>query len=401
MLQYRGTTEAGRRDVGRGLRFAQDAFEWTREAVDRFVLTVDERAGDLIELTRITTDGSFTLSTDSGDPPALRFDGGLDIDLGDAISIDLPAWLGGTYTADHLIGLVDMDAHGVMDGDQLLVTGDLAVLGGILTLDSTTELDWDRGQVSISGDLDILDGFITTTSGFKVGGNLDFMLSGGASVSIPNGSPWFAGATLGSGQYMVSYTNDLNLSNDFVAGWGSFGPVDLGIRFWLNGNVDLLGAQEIDSLAQEQSASPAGPMVSLSAAAAPLSVETLGDVQPLNATPQSESFAIDAGTNWALFLAEWDNATPGVTMSLQTPDGTFDEAAIDADPNMQIVTELGSDHRRAIRVDTPQAGTWTVTVDDTANLGTVDIMAMVDALLPTMSITGANGGELRSPVEID
>ena len=321
------------------------------------------------------------LVVDTGDPPMLRLDGGLSINLGDNIAIDLPAWLGGPITADHLIELVNMDANGVIDRNHLAVDGQLKLLGDLVTVTGGAELDWQKGQFDVSGALDIADGFVTATGSVSVGSRLDLVARGDAVVSIPNAVPWIGGTQIGSGHFLHQFVNDLNNSNDFVAGWGSIGPLQLGLRAWFDGRWDILGAREINSLQQQGEGS-----------------DGEGEGESL----ASESYSVAAATDWVLFAAEWENASTTAAFTLKTPSGqVLSQADIEADPSMEIVAELTNTRRKAVLVNGPDPGIWTVTLSDTTDLGAVDVGALISDPVPSVAVVGASGGLLREPVQIE
>ena len=222
--------------------------------------------------------------------------------------------------------------------------------------------------------MDLLDGFITTTSTARLGANLDLFMQGGADVSIPNFVPWIGGTPLVGGQFLLNYVNDLDLSNDFVAGWGTLGGKAFGLRVRLDGNWDFLGAKEI------------------AAYTPPAEGE---------AAPYGQSYLIGPETDWTMFFVEWENASPGVELELETPGGVvLNEDDIAAAPSMTMVTELSNDQRKVVRVDLPEAGLWRVGVTDTTDLGTVDTTAMASQDLPSIGVTSVSSGLLREPVDV-
>ncbi|HUT09612.1 MAG TPA: hypothetical protein VMY42_03885 [Thermoguttaceae bacterium] len=385
LLKRRDTTEAARQLVGRALRaidWGKALFKWTVDATGKLVLELGERAHDLCELTTIKVDPHFSLTVDGGQPPMLRFDGGLSIDLGDAINIDLPSWLGGSFTANRLVELVGMDFGGVMDRDHLEVHGQLALLGSLLTVNGTAQLDWRRGELSVGGTLDVLDGFITASNTLRVGAALDLAVQGAAAISIPDAVPWIGGTQIASGQFLLNFVNNLDNSDDFVAAWGSIGRLELGLQVWFDGRrPNLLGAREIDALQQQ------------GAPGVPLPAD--------EGTSYSESYVIPPGTDWTLFVAEWEDASASAALELQLPSGTvLSETDIEADPSMTIVAELTNDRRKAVRVDAPEAGTWLVTLSDATDLGAADLAAMVQDSMPSVAVVGVSDGLLREPVQI-
>ena len=389
MLMHRGTTEAGRRLIGQALRMVEYAGEWTLVAADRFRLTLQEGVHSLYEAMGLTVHSSFNLSVDGGSPPMLAFDGALGLDLGGPAIINMPSWLGGTFTGDHLIDMVNLDLVGAMDRDRLSVTGELSVLGGLLDATGAAELDWLKGELAVNGTTSIANGFITLDGSLVVRGDLNVLMGGGATVTIPPEVPWFGGIQIADGNFLVNYVPDLDMSNDFLAGWGSIGNLPaLGLRVWFDGRWEIMGAREIGELESPGESEPAGaPAMAFNAT---------------SAAPYGETYTIEPGTDWTLFFVEWDNASPTAQITLQTPSGpVLTEVEIEADPTMALVGELCDDRRKAVRVDTPAAGDWTVTLVDATGLGTVDITALVVDTAPSVAVVSATGGQRRQPVRID
>jgi pimeloyl-ACP methyl ester carboxylesterase len=378
LLVYRSTTEGARQTLGHALRGAEFVGR-AADAYGRFVLNLHTQARELYRQLTITVAPDFDLRVEQD---ALRLDGGLSMNLGKDVHIILPSWLGGSFTADSLVDLVELDTHGVLDGDSLRVNGQLALLGDLVELNGSARLDWGRGELTVTGDIDILDGFVTANGGATIDANGHFVLRGEAEIQIPKNAPVpFKGKTISGGQFLLNYVADLNPSTDFVAAWGNVGRLQLGLQVWFDGNVKILGGNEIKRL--ESGLAGEGEI-------------------PLQEPSYGEWYEIPSDKDWALFSIEWENASSEVGFRLQTPSGQIlDAADIAADPSMQIVPELTDDYRTVIRVDSPQAGAWQVILDDTTGRGAVETMVLVFVPPPEASIQSVRGGLLREPVEIE
>ena len=78
-------------------------------------------------------------------------------------------------------------------------------------------------------------------------------MSGIAKVGIPKSVPMFGGAQIASGNYMLEFSNDGNLSNDFAAGWGTVHVRKLGVELsfvlgfkgYFDGRFERIGAKNI------------------------------------------------------------------------------------------------------------------------------------------------------------
>ena len=158
--------------------------------------------------------------------------------------------------------------------------------------------------------------------------------------------------------------------------------------------MDPLGAEEIasQSVSSSQLVAP-----SLGA-----SNSSTSETQALNASAPEDQYEIDLGTAWVIFTSDWDNETPGAELVLVTPGGvTLTEADIEADPNMAMVNDLITDRRRAVMVTGPEAGVWTVRLENAEAAGEVRFMALRDVAGAAVSITSTSGGLLGTPVRID
>jgi hypothetical protein len=379
-LLRRDTTEAARASIGTILHLLVDAGQWTITAANQFRLAAIERSHDLYEAFHPAVTNSFALSIDNGTPPAIRFDGSLGFDLGSNLSINLPSWLGGPITADHLLRLGQLDTSGAIDRNGLRASGNFSLLGGLATIGGSSELNWRQADLSVSGNIGLLKGFISATATTKVGADLSLTAGGGATVNIPTGVPIWGGAHLTGGEFLLKYTNNATLSDDFVAGWGLLGPIKIGLRAWLNGDWDFLNGKEIAALQR-----PARSGAATTAAAA----------------SGAPSFFVDPGTNWLLLSAEWENASPSAAVELTAPDGTvLTEDDIVANPQIEIVPEVSTPQRRVVRVDLPSQGEWELSLVDSLGLGSVNYSAMVDVPPLTLDFASASGGSRRSDVSM-
>ena len=392
-LMFRGTTEANRELIGTALRTvkfgiegAEALFEWTVDAVGDFVLKLGSQAHDFYQFVQITVDPNFSLSVDDGDPPMLRFDGGVSLNLGNAIHIELPSWLGGPITADHLLELADMDMGGVIDRDHLEVNGKLALLGNLVTLDGKASLDWQRAEIAVGGALDILDGFITANAAARIGTSLNLVMQSGAAISVPDSVRWIGGMRIVGGNFLLNYINDPSPSNDFVAGWGWIDPLELGLRVWFDGRWEIMGGKELKPLEQKVAQAMTDRVASEAA-----------DSPRAATTPYHESYAIGPDTGWVLFIAEWENPSSAAVLTLQTPSG---QVLTGADPSLVIVSALSNDRRKAIWIKKPAAGTWVATLSGITDLGVVDIAAMVSVPAPSVHVVHVTDGRLREPIDV-
>ena len=389
-LLSRGTTEASRRTVGAALHLVKDAFYWVSEGAECYRLEMQNAVSNLYRATRITVDGSLTLSSDGGASAMLRATGGMSIqvDPSSIAPIVLPPWLGGAKTVDHLLDLANLDASAVIDRDHALTAGQVSVLGGLATIGGSIDLDWNAAVVTAHGGMNILSGLVSATGEVKIGTSLGVVIQGSGSIDIPAGSPIFPRLHLASGHFMVNWAPELVPSKGFVSVWGDFLGIQLGMEVSFDGTQRWWGANELAATGAP-AAGPADIGASADTLAAP------------GAVPYSQRYVVPSDTPWLMLITQWDNSAPGKTMTITTPTGqVLSEADIAASSSMALVPELCSDRRRAVKISNPAAGTWTVGVTDVTGLGTVNSTALVPMPSPAVAITSVTDGTLRRPIQI-
>jgi hypothetical protein len=384
-LMFRVTTESVRRDVGTAIRAIEygyqgrrPSFEFTADPSGNYLIKLGAKDHGLFKLADIAVDSEFVLTVDSGNPRMLRLDGGLSMNSGASANIGLPWWLGSSFVADHLVAMAGADVSGVIARNLLQVDGELRLLGSLIDLTGSAELNLQRGELSVDGTFDILEGCITGSGKANVSGNLDIVMAGSAEVLFPEHAPIIGGRQLAAGEFLLNYSNDLNATNDFVAGWGKIAGVPLGLRVWLDGRTpQILGAKEIKELEQQDGDGESG-------------------------LPYSESYLIPSERDWCLLFAEWENSAAESSLHLRKPSGeVLSEADMAADPSITVIAELSDDKGKCIRIDKPEAGVWQLTLDDATGLGAVDMSAMVSEPLPTVNVLSARDGLFRQPIDVE
>jgi hypothetical protein len=329
------------------------------------------------------------------DPEPVAFGGGVGATAGPEISINMPALL---PWDDFTGSLLRIDIDGLIDSRHLEGTGTVDFVSGFATMTATVDLNWYEGYLSVEGDLDILNGFITGASSFEADSQLNVNMTGQAAVTFP-AMPFIGSLSYDLGNYILEFSRDDNDSNDFVAGWVVVDELDLaiGARLTLAGDWDWLNAEEINQIVDSQSMTLTADMMSTSSLS--------GDAPVYGADASSitaAQYLIDPGTNWVMFSAEWDTPNAAAQLVLEKPDGTtLDEADIVLDPSVSVVTDLTTDKRRVVRVESPDAGTWLIRVADDTGLGTVEYYSLVGVGAPTVNFTSVSGGQERQPVHIN
>jgi uncharacterized repeat protein (TIGR01451 family) len=286
------------------------------------------------------------LATSDSDP--IEFAGGVKGSLGP--KLDVP----GVGTT----ALIAFELSGKFSTDEVSGTGKSFILSEtILKSEGTNTINFKDKFFETKGSLEILDGSIKTNSSFKATSSYNIKSSGAATASIPKSVPLFGGAQLGSATYLLDFSNDNNLANDFAAAWGIITIQKLGLNVqavagfkgFFDGRTERIGAKNI---------------------------------------PPTSSFAIEPSTEWVLLSADWQNPITGdVPIQIKTPDGrTISEADFTAN-NIAIVEELTDENTKTVILAAPQAGIWDIEVVDPTNLGSIEYTAATDSVLPTIDVT--------------
>ncbi len=284
------------------------------------------------------------------DSDPLEFAGGVKGSLGPKISIPL---LNITDKA-----LIKFELSGKVSVNEVSGTSKATVIDDkILKSEGTTTINFKDKFFQTKGNLDILDGSIKTNSSFKVTSSYNIKTSGAATASIPKSVPLFGGAQIANGTFLLDFSNDNNLANDFAAGWGVISIQKLGVdiqvvagfKGFFDGRVEQIGAKNI---------------------------------------PPTSSFAIEPATEWVLLSADWQNPVTGdVPIQIKTPDGRIINEADFTANNIAIVEELTDENTKTVVLVAPQAGIWDIEVIDPTNLGSIEYTAATDSILPTIDVT--------------
>lgn len=311
--------------------------------------------------------GSVENFADS-DPDPVEFSGGVSATLG-------PQILG--------ISAIRADLDGKLSSEMIQGTGAVTIVNDkLFKMTGSATLNWEKKFFQSTGSLNILDGLVTTNTSFKPTSNFDVAMSGTAAVGIPNKVPMWGGTQLASGNYLFDFSNDGDLGNDYVAGWGTLEVhklgVDLtfvvGVKAYFDGKVESIGAKNIPS---------AGGFAGFSASA-------------------SGGFQIPAGLEYALLSAKWENDAPGdVPIRVQKPNGDWIDEADFAANNIAVVDELSTPNRKVVVLAAPDAGTWNIEVVDGAGLGEITYNAAQQDQAPMISVTSPAGDVGGGAVVVD
>ncbi|MEA5575068.1 DUF4114 domain-containing protein [Anabaena sp. UHCC 0451] len=288
------------------------------------------------------------------DNDPIEFSGGLGATLGPQI--------GG-------FSLIRLDLDGKISPEQATGSSKVTIISDkIGTATTQTTLNWNQKFYEEKGSFSFLDGLITTNSSFKTDSNFNINMGGAASASIPNFIPLFGGAKIGSGNFLVDFSNDGNLSNDFAAAWGElkvekFGfekTFVLGFKGYFDGNFERIGAKNI---------------------------------------PPIGSYEITPDMEYIILGADWETEiSDNVPIEIETPDGSIiTEAEFEAN-NIAIIDELTDSTSKVVIIFNPIPGIWDIQVADETGLGAIQYTAATDSEAPTIEIIDpnidVNGGQV-------
>ncbi len=181
-------------------------------------------------------------------------------------------------------------------------------------------------------------------------------MSGGASVNVPSSIPLIGGASIGSGNFLLDFSNDSNLSNDFGAGWGTINVQKLGLNLsfvtgfkaFFDGRIERIGAKSI---------------------------------------PKTHSFIVDPGTKWLVMGADWENPNTNALFQVKAPNGSIFNESDFAANNIAIVDQLTDQNTKSVIVLNPTPGVWDIKPVNPAGLGNIEYSALRDSVTPTIQIT--------------
>lgn len=325
------------------------------------------------------------------DPDPVSFGGDVTATGGPEIDISLPSWAGGDFSGS----LLSIAVNGEIDAEHLTAAGTLNLIEGLATAGANVELNWTDGFLAANGEFNILNGLIVADAAFRADASLNINSTANATFTIPDPIPIIGGREGLSGTFLLNFTNDSDFSNDFAAAWTGFnlpliGQRRLGFRVFFDGSFGLIGGQTISQLAALRTAS-------LFAEGSLPEPQANEPEEP----PASDDFLIAADTPWALFSAQWDDASPDTRLVLMTPSGqTLTEADIAERTDMAIVEDFNSPTRRVVVVQIPEAGVWNVSVNDDTLLTNLTFTAFAEGGAPFVEIVSATGGFQQTPVTI-
>jgi uncharacterized repeat protein (TIGR01451 family) len=164
------------------------------------------------------------------------------------INVSLPSWAGGGSFSGSLVAL---DLNGTIDEQHLTANGEIKIAGGLIQGTGSAEVNWAEDFIKGSVNFSALAGLITANAGFTMNSNLDFDMTGGARIKVPDiDIPVISGQELASGNFLLRYRNDGSNANDFIMGWGTVLGGTVGVKVGFDNQWKTVGAEEIESIKQ-------------------------------------------------------------------------------------------------------------------------------------------------------
>jgi hypothetical protein len=284
---------------------------------------------------------------------------------GPEVDLRLPSYLGGTFEATALRIesqiTVNADMLSFYGGVGLLAATDAGGTSQVATFNGNATLNWSDGTFQIMGMADVFDGLTTANVDLRTNRHLDIYTSLSSQINFPEALPWVGGDSA-AGTVILDYSNNGFSNDDYVAAWFTvdthfFGDRAIGARIWFSGKLDRLGGNDIETLEFVNNAVDAGG-----------AAFSLGDVVQVD---------VATGTPWIMFSSEWETPNSEIRLQLQMPSGQIvDESDIPSLTSFVLIDELTGNRQRVVYVDSPQAGTWSVSATGEGEVGEVSFFAL-------------------------
>ncbi len=285
-----------------------------------------------------------------------EFGGRLRVTAGPQVTVRLPSWAGGTFSGS----AADFDVSGSLNIKEIGASGDIKFFGGAIAGTTDLSLNFDRKTLAANANFSALGGLIDFNGSLKANSQFDFDIVADASVRVPSVIPLIGEKQLGQGVAQVAFSNDENLSNDFVAGWGTInvpfkGEITKGFKLFLDGDSEI---------------------------------------------PETNSFIVEDGTEYLVMGADWEIPNDNVGVQVISPDGSVFAPQDFPEDKIALIDDLASDTTVAVIVNNPEAGVWDIRLSNEAQLGNIEYTAFRDSEAPNVSITSPSTDVSGSSVEI-
>jgi uncharacterized repeat protein (TIGR01451 family) len=329
------------------------------------------------------------------------------VTAGPKLTISLPSWAGGDVSGT----AVELNASGSITRDRLKTNGTIKIAGGLVEGKGEAELNWNKKFFNAEADFSMLGGVINTKSKFTADNNFNIMMGGAASVKVPDisieipkveilgqevggGKINFKGQPLAQAEFALNYSNDNNLSNDFVQAYGKLPSIEIFNPLNFNEPIKIEYEATIKvSFDGKASASVGQPVPRTNSSIVTSSqIERVASSNQLEASADKtasaiKGFTVAPGTPWIILNANWDNATANTPVEIKAPNGAIFKESDFAANKIAVVDALTSTTTKAVVIANPQPGIWDINLTNSAGLGTVEYSAFQDSQAPTVQVT--------------
>ncbi|MEG5079726.1 hypothetical protein QUB53_03565 [Microcoleus sp. AT8-B4] len=330
------------------------------------------------------------------------------VTAGSKLTISLPSWAGGDVSGT----AVELNASGSITRDRLKTNGTIKIAGGLVEGKGEAELNWNKKFFNAEADFSMLGGLINTKSKFTADKDFNIIMGGAASVKVPDisieipkvkildnfevggGKIKFKGQPLAQAEFAFNYSNDNNLSNDFVQAYGKLPPMEFFNPLNFNEPIKIEYEATIKvSFDGKAEASVGKPVPRTNSSIITSSqIERVASGNQLEASADKtasaiQGFTVAPGTPWIILNANWDNATANTPVEIKAPTGAIFKESDFAANNIAIVDALTSATTKAVMIANPQPGTWDINLTNPTGLGTVEYSAFQDSQAPTVQVT--------------
>ena len=329
------------------------------------------------------------------------------VTAGPKLTISLPSWAGGDVSGT----AVELNASGSITRDRLKTNGTIKIAGGLVEGKGEAELNWNKKFFNAEADFSMLGGVINTKSKFTADKNFNIMMGGAASVKVPDisieipkskifgqevggGKIKFKGQPLAQAEFAFNYSNDNNLSNDFVQAYGKLPPIEIfnPLNFKEPIKIEYEATIKV-SFDGKAEASVGKPVPRTNSSIVTSSqIERVASANQLEASGDKtasaiQGFTVAPGTPWIILNANWDNANTNTPVEIKAPNGAIFKESDFAANKIAIVDALTSATTKAVMIANPQPGNWDINLTNSAALGTVEYSAFEDSQAPTVQVT--------------
>jgi VCBS repeat-containing protein len=249
-----------------------------------------------------------------------------------------------------------------MINDGYILDRDIARFGGEL------EFNWNNNFIQLKGNAFHKDNFVADVD-FKTNFNFDIETTGKATFKL--------GQTNYSGEFQLSFTNNNNASDDFIAGWVAAPAsltefldikIPLGIKYYFDGTVSPYGVAEV---------------------------------------PIFSSWIVDEAIEDLLITIEWENAATSEVQTQVIQYADLEKTQITkiineanySEHGIAVIEEWGGDYSKYIYIAAPESGLWDVEVINPGGLGEITYSATTSLAESTITIDSINLDETTLTVD--